>query len=290
METKSSKQAIFITGPTAVGKTNVALQLAQWLGTEIVSFDSRQFYRELKIGAAPPTEEELQLVSHHLIGHLSVKEEFNAGQFETAAMALLQKLFKKYDRVLLVGGSGMYMNALAEGFDTMPAADPKKRKDLNEIYRQKGLSPLQKELKIKDPKYYKEVDPNNPQRLIRALEVIRTTGQQYSDFRKGAVKSRPFDILKIGLNLPRALLYERINSRVDQMMATGLLQEVKSLVPYRGKNALQTVGYRELIRHLDGELSLEEAVVEIKKNSRRYAKRQLTWFRRDKENTLVFTN
>lgn len=278
-----SKTAIFICGPTAIGKTSVAIELAQWLKTEIISFDSRQFFKDLKIGAAPPSPEELQAVRHHLLGHLSVSEDFNAGDFETEALKILKQIFKDHDTAILVGGSGMYMKALTEGFDTMPEIPAKVREKLNQEFKEKALENLLRELEKKDPEYYQQVDRNNPQRVIRALEVIRATGQAYSDFRKGEKAERYFSILKIGLEMPREELYERINQRVDLMLEAGLEQEVRDLLPYRGKNSLQTVGYREFIRHFDGQWDRDTAISEIKKNSRRYAKRQLTWFRRDEE-------
>lgn len=277
-----SKTAIFIAGPTAVGKTDVAIQIAEWLQTEIISFDSRQFYKELKIGAAPPSPEELSRVPHHLVGHLSVKDDYSAGDFEKEALAKLDKVFETHDTAVLVGGSGLYMRILTDGFDEMPHIPAKVREKLNSELSEKGLEALANELKETDPKYYDTVDKQNPQRVIRALEVIRTTGNTYTSYRQGEKTKRPFNIIKIGLDLPREELYERINLRVDKMMEAGLYEEVKSLLSFRDKNSMQTVGYKELIRHFDGEISLEEAVEEIKKNSRRYAKRQLTWFRREK--------
>lgn len=278
-----SKTAIFIAGPTAVGKTDVAIQVAEWLQTEIISFDSRQFYKELKIGAAPPSPEELSRVPHHLVGHLSVKDDYSAGDFEKEALAKLDEIFEKHDTAVLVGGSGLYMRILTDGFDEMPHIPAEVREKLNTELTENGLETLAEELKQKDPKYFAQVDQQNPQRVIRALEVIRATGNTYTSYRQGSKTERPFNIIKIGLDLPREELYERINLRVDKMMEAGLEQEVKQLLPYRNQNSMQTVGYKELIRHFDGEISLEEAVDEIKKNSRRYAKRQLTWFRREKD-------
>lgn len=275
--------AIFIAGPTAVGKTEVAIQLAEWLKTKIISFDSRQFYRELKIGAAPPSEEEMARAPHNLVGHLSVNDDYSAGDFETEALAKLEEIFKKHDTAILVGGSGLYMRILTDGFDEMPEIPSEVRTKLNNELSEKGLEALANELKETDPEYYNTVDKQNPQRVIRALEVIRSTGNTYTSYRQGSKTERPFNIIKIGLDLPREELYERINLRVDKMMEAGLYAEVKSLLPYRDKNSMQTVGYKELIRHFDGEISLEEAVEEIKKNSRRYAKRQLTWFRRESD-------
>lgn len=278
-----SKTAIFIAGPTAVGKTDVAIQVAEWLQTEIISFDSRQFYKELKIGAAPPSPEELSRVPHHLVGHLSVKDDYSAGDFEKEALAKLDEIFEKHDTAVLVGGSGLYMRILTDGFDEMPHIPAEVREKLNTELTENGLETLAEELKQKDPKYFAQVDQQNPQRVIRALEVIRTTGNTYTSYRQGSKTERPFNIIKIGLDLPREELYERINLRVDKMMEAGLYEEVKSLLPFRDKNSMQTVGYKELIRHFDGEIDLATAVEEIKKNSRRYAKRQLTWFRREKD-------
>lgn len=278
-----NKTAIFICGPTAAGKTSVAISLASWLQTEIISFDSRQFFRELQIGAAPPSSEELKTIKHHLVGHLSVKDDYNAGDFERDALRILEQIFTNHDTAILVGGSGMYMNALTEGFDEMPEIPKALREELNERLHQQGLSALVEELKTHDPIYFHKVDQQNPQRVIRALEVIKATGKPYSSFRQGKPVKRDFNILKIGITLPREKLYERINKRVDLMINTGLEEEVRSLLPYRDKNSMQTVGYREFVRFFDGEWDRDMAISEIKKNSRRYAKRQMTWFRRDEE-------
>ncbi len=278
-----SKKAIFICGPTAVGKTEIALKLAGWLNTEIISFDSRQFFKELKVGAAPPSAEEQQLIRHHLVGHLSVAEDYNAGDFEQEALQLMDQLFIEKETVILAGGSGLYMKALTEGFDAMPDGDIAIRAELNQQFLNSGLGPLQKELMEKDPAYYDMVDRQNPQRIIRALEVIRNTGKPYTSFRKQEKAVRPFRSVKIGLELPRPELYQRINKRVEVMIAQGLEKEVRSLEMYRNKNALRTVGYNEFFKSFDGYISRQEAITEIQKNSRRYAKRQLTWFKRDPE-------
>lgn len=282
-ETVLSKTAIFICGPTAVGKTSVAIKLAQQLGTEIISFDSRQFFRELQIGAAPPSREELNAVQHHLVGHLSVKDDYNAGDFEQDALNLLETIFEKQETAILVGGSGMYMKALAEGFDEMPEIPTEIRERLNQRLGNEGLESLTEQLKTTDPTYHAQVDLKNPQRVIRALEIIEATGKPYSQFRKGEKTKRNFNILKIGIALPREELYERINKRVNLMVQAGLEEEARSLLPFREKNSMQTVGYREFVRYFDGEWDKKTAISEIKKNSRRYAKRQLTWFKRDKE-------
>lgn len=277
------KNAIFICGPTAIGKTSVAIEVANWLGCEIISFDSRQFFKELQIGAAPPSASELQKVKHHLIGHLSVSNEYNAGDFEEEALQKLKELYLTNDYVVMVGGSGMYMKALTDGFDDIPNADETIRNELNLLFKNLGLPSLLEELKMKDPDYYKIVDQNNPQRIIRALEVIRTTGKSFTSFRKGKKANRYFRTLKIGLKLPREELYNRINRRVDTMIEEGLKQEAKALVTYQSSNALQTVGYKEWWPYFESEVSLEETIEEIKKNTRRYAKRQMTWFNRDSE-------
>lgn len=276
-------QAIFITGPTAVGKTSLSIQIAQWLGAEIFSFDSRQFYRELKIGSAPPSAKELALVPHHFIADRSIKEPISAGDYERLALEALQEYFKKGRPAVFVGGSGLYMKAVCEGFDDLPKVPDRVRKHWQKVYAHQGITALQSQLADDDPRYYQEVDQQNPQRLIRALEIIETSGQPYSELRKKVKKSRSFEVIKIGLDLPREVLYHRINRRVDLMMEQGLLAECESLLPHRHENALQTVGYRELFEHLIGPLSLEDAVNKVKQNSRRYAKRQLTWFRREKD-------
>jgi tRNA dimethylallyltransferase len=281
VEKPSVNTVIAIAGPTAVGKTSVAIKLAQYFGTEIISFDSRQFYQQLKIGAAPPSAHELAQVKHHFIGHLSVDEEWNAGQFEDAALQKAKTLFQTYNPLILVGGSGLYLRAFSQGLDKMPTVSPSQRAALIRLLADEGLGALQQELKIKDPEYFEKVDIHNPQRLMRALELIRGSNTTYTELRKQKPKERPFKIITLGLNLPRHELYERINLRVDQMIADGLVEEVKALRDYQTFNALQTVGYKELFKHFNGELSAAEAVEEIKKNSRRYAKRQLTWFRKD---------
>lgn len=276
-----TKTAIFICGPTAIGKTGIAIQLAQWLDTEIISFDSRQFFKELQIGAAPPSEEELEMVPHHLVGQLSVKQDYNAGDFEKDAIEKLDQIFNNSDHAVLVGGSGLYMQALAEGFDEMPPIPDHIRMELNFRLKNEGLETLAKELQLKDPTYWEQVDQKNPQRIIRALEVIYSVGKPYSDLRKGKKSSRNFRIVKIGLNMARKDLYHRINTRVDLMLEQGLEQEVKSLMSYRDKNSMQTVGYKEFVAYFDDKWDRLTAIEEIKKNSRRYAKRQLTWFKRD---------
>lgn len=273
---------ISIQGPTASGKTSVAIQLAKWLNTEIISCDSRQFFKELKIGAAPPNADELALVPHHFIRHLSVTTEYNAGMFERDAIKKLDELFKTHQIVVMVGGSGLYANAVLHGFDNLPEADPEIRNSLNLLFKENGVKALQEELLRKDPEYYNVVDIENPHRLIRALEVIRQTNLPYSAQRKAQKTERNFDSISIVMDVPRPVLYERINKRVDAMMDFGLEQEARFLLDYRELQTLNTVGYKELFAHFDGDYSLAEAVNLIKQNTRRFAKRQVTWLKRDK--------
>lgn len=270
-----------IVGPTGIGKTSLSIILAQRLNTEIISCDSRQFYREMKIGTASPSLEELSLVSHHFINNLSIDQEYSVGDFEKDALKKISELFDKYNQLIMVGGSGLYEKAVNEGLDYFPDIDPNIRKELIKEFQEKGLDYLQDELKKNDPEYYAEVDCSNPTRMIRALEIFRGTGRPYSSFRNNLLRKRNFSTVKIGLTAPREIMYDKINKRVDLMIENGLLEEVISLKNYRHKNALQTVGYKELFEYLDGNISLEFAIEEIKKNSRRYAKRQLTWYRKD---------
>ena len=275
------KSLIVIAGPTAVGKTDLAIRLALHLQTEILSADSRQFYREMSIGTAKPSQEELNLVKHHFINSLSISDTYTAGDFELDGLRLLDELFKKKDQVILVGGSGLFIKAITDGFDSLPEVKPGVREELNSVLAESGLGTLQNRLKELDPEYYKEVDLNNPQRVIRALEVCISEGKPFSAFRKDEKKARAFKTVKIGLNQPREVLYERINKRVDNMIREGLLDEVKSLMPFRSSNALNTVGYTELFDFFDNQVTLPEAVEKIKQNTRKFAKRQLTWFRKD---------
>ena len=279
----SENLAIIIAGPTAAGKTGAGIALAQWLKTEILSFDSRQIYSELRIGAARPDQSELKAATHHFIASHSLTDSISAADYEEEALALMEQLFKQYNALVLVGGSGLYMRALTEGFDDIPKVPEDIRDNLIKELAESGLERLQTELLNTDPDYYQEVDIKNPQRLVRALEVIRHTGKPYSSFRSGYKKNRPFRVLKIALDLPREELYERINQRVDEMIADGLEEEVMSLKAFWEESPLKTVGYDELVRYFRGETGRIEAIDEIKKNTRRYAKRQLTWFRRDKE-------
>ncbi len=283
MEKKSANTLICVCGPTAVGKTAMAIAIAKHFHCEIISFDSRQFYRELSIGTAVPSANELAAAKHHFIHDRSINNSVNAGSFEKEALAKLEELFTRNPIVVAVGGTGLYLRALLEGMDDLPSIPGEIRQAILADYDREGLSFLQDEVARLDPQYWLKVDQKNPQRLIRALELLRHSGKTMDTLQKAEKKLRPFKALKIGLNMERPDLYEGINKRVDLMFASGLVEEVKSLQEHRHQNALQTVGYSELFCHFEGDLSLEEARNEIKKNSRRYAKRQLTWFRRDPE-------
>jgi tRNA dimethylallyltransferase len=280
---KRNKTIVVIAGPTAVGKTTVAIEVAKHFQTEIISADSRQCFKELNIGVARPSEEELQQVKHHFIASHSVKDEINAAVFEQYALEKANELFKQHDVVGMVGGTGLYLKAFCEGLDDIPAVDPAMRENILKSYEEKGLTWLQKELQQKDPEFYKVGEMQNPQRMMRALEVMESTGQSVLHFRKGKKTKRDFHIVKIGLELPKEKLYENINTRVDKMMEAGLVDEVKSLQLFKQLNALQTVGYSEIFNYLEGSISLEKAVEQIKTNTRQYAKRQMTWFRKDEE-------
>ena len=283
----STKKVVFIVGPTAIGKTALSIKLAQHFNTEIISCDSRQFYKELLIGAAPPDENELKKIKHHFIHNLSVTNSYNAGQFEIDALLTIEELHQKHDILIAIGGSGLYVDAICKGFDKLPKISSKNRENINYDYNKLGIEWLQKEVQKIDPKFYKSCDKNNPQRLLRALEVYKETGKNFSSFKKNKHEKRPFEIIKIGLNIDREKLYSRINKRVDIMMNDGLLGEVISLEQHRNLNALQTVGYKEIFSFLNNETTLENAVEQIKQNTRRLAKRQLTWFRKNK-NTKWF--
>ncbi|MEO0506904.1 MAG: tRNA (adenosine(37)-N6)-dimethylallyltransferase MiaA [Bacteroidota bacterium] len=279
----SPKTLIAVVGPTAIGKTRLAIALAKQFKTEIVSADSRQFFKEMSIGTAVPSSEELKTVPHHFIQHLSVHENFSVGDFERAALTKLDALFKNHDVAILVGGSGLYVDAVVKGMDTFPDVEPRIRQELNTVLETHGLEALQQELLEKDPEYHAKVDLNNPHRVIRALEICRGTKQPYSSFLGIQKAERRFNTLYVGLTAPREVIYQRIEQRVDLMMQVGLLEEAKSLYPLRQLNALQTVGYRELFSHFEGTYNLEEAIAEIKKNTRRFAKRQLTWLRKNED-------
>ncbi|MEQ8476558.1 tRNA (adenosine(37)-N6)-dimethylallyltransferase MiaA [Fulvivirga sp.] len=278
-----SKYLVSIVGPTAVGKTALCIDLAKALKTEIISADSRQFYKEMSIGTAKPTEQELIQVRHHFVGDRSVEDEFSAGKFEKEAIEIITELHESKEAVIMTGGSGLYIDAVLNGFNEMPEIDPEIRLNLNSKFEKEGLKVLLDELQEADPVYYETVDKGNPYRVIRGLEVYLSSGKPYSTFRTGEKKLRNFVVIKIGLDRFREELYERINKRVDMMMSLGLQEEVKALEAFREKQALQTVGYKEIFDHLDGLTTLDEAVELIKRNTRRYAKRQMTWFRRDNE-------
>lgn len=274
---------VSIVGPTAIGKTKIAIALAGHFKTEILSADSRQFYREMSIGTAVPSLEDLQAVLHHFIQHKSISDEYNVGDFERDVLAILERLFQKYRVVVLVGGSGLYVDAVTDGLHHFPEINPNIRKKLNDDLALNGLKPLQDALKARDLSYYQKVDLANPHRLIRALEVCIGTGLPYSSFLDRQKPPRPFKVVRLGIRTDRAILYQRIEERVDQMMVNGLLEEVNSLMEYQHLNAMQTVGYKELFRYLNKECDLGTAVAEIKKNTRRFAKRQMTWFRKNKD-------
>jgi tRNA dimethylallyltransferase len=279
----TDKTLIVIAGPTASGKTALAIQLAQNYKAVIISADSRQFYREMAIGTAKPTDEELITVKHYFINSHSITENFTVGDFEKQCLGLLKELFKYHDKVIMVGGSGLYIKAVCEGFDQLPVANHEIRSKLNGELQAQGIERLQEKLKIADPVYYETVDLNNPQRIIRALEVFEATGKPFSSFHTSLKVARPFRTIKFGLDWPREILYQRINQRVDTMLQQGLIEEVKSLLPYRHFNALNTVGYNELFDYFDGKTELHSAISLIKQNTRRFAKRQLTWFKKDKD-------
>lgn len=275
---------VSIVGPTAVGKTSFAIKLANHFRTEIISADSRQFYKEMEIGTAKPSLEELAKAKHHFINSHSIENYYSSGRFEEDALSLLEDLFGRYQVVVVVGGSGLYLKALWEGMDEVPEIDLSYRQELNKEFAQNGLKLLLEELEKCDPDYFTEVDRQNHQRVIRALEVVRSSGEPFSTFRRGGNKSgRPFRNLKIGLEMDREDLYDRINRRMDQMIADGLFEEAGNLILFRDHNALKTVGYSEIFGYLDGNYEKEEAVRLLKRNSRRYAKRQMTWFKKDPE-------
>lgn len=279
----SNKRLIVVAGPTAVGKTAECIRLAQMLNTEIVSADSRQFYKEMNIGVARPSESELATVPHHLIAHISVCQDYNVAMYEREALEVIEELFRIKDDIVLTGGSGLYVNAVCNGIDDIPDKDEGIRQELNDLFAEQGLEPLQRELQERDPEYWKIVDKQNHIRLIRALEVCRQTGRTFTSFRSQKKTQRNFDIVRIGIKRSRENLLERIYQRVDCMLEQGLIEEVKGLYEYKNLQALNAVGYKEIFDFLDGKTSLQEAVEQIKINTRRYAKRQMTWFCKDKE-------
>ncbi len=281
--TSGRKRLIVIVGATGSGKTDLSIAVAEHFGAPIISTDSRQFYRGMAIGTAQPPREQMERVEHHLVDCLDVTEDFNCGAYERVALDRLTQLFRKHDTVVAVGGSGLYIKALCEGMDDLPDAEPALREELLARLETEGLESLVEQLRELDEAYYNEVDRCNPQRVLRAVEVCLTTGQPYSSLRKGGTKKRDFEIVKVGIDYPREELYDRINRRVDMMIEAGLEAEARAMLPQRHLNALQTVGFSELFDYFDGIISKEEAIELIKRNSRRYAKRQMTWFRRDKD-------
>ncbi|MBT8257898.1 MAG: tRNA (adenosine(37)-N6)-dimethylallyltransferase MiaA [Bacteroidia bacterium] len=276
-----TKNLICIVGPTAIGKTALSIEVAQHFNTEIISCDSRQFFKEMNIGTAVPSEEELQLVKHHFIQHKSVKEPYSVGQFEKEAIDTIEKLFKDHDVLVLAGGSGLYMQAITRGLDDFPEIEPEIRQTLNKRLQHEGLENLQNELRQLDQTAYEQIEIDNPHRVIRALEVTLGSGKPYSSFLSKSSVKRPFETIMIGLVADREIIYERINRRVDLMFEEGLLEEARAVFPYKHLNALNTVGYKELFRFIEGEWELDFAISEIKKNTRRFAKRQLTWYRKN---------
>lgn len=284
------KKLIIILGPTAVGKTEFSLQLAEQLHTEILSCDSRQMFREMKIGTAAPTEKELNRVPHHFVGNLSIHDYYSCGKYEIDALAKCEELFQKHDTLIMTGGSMLYIDAICKGIDDVPNIDEDLRKSLWETFETDGLDPLRNQLRLLDPDYYNTIDLKNGKRIIHALEICLQTGQPYSSIRKNSKKERPFVIEKIGITRPREELYERINLRVEKMFDNGLLEEARSLYPYRELNALNTVGYKELFQYFDGNWTLDYAKQMIQQNTRHYAKKQITWFKRDSEIKWIETS
>jgi tRNA dimethylallyltransferase len=278
-----NKTVIVITGPTASGKTSLAIQAAQQYTTEIISADSRQCYREMNIGVAKPTAEQLNAVPHHFINSHSIRDEVNAVTFADYANRAADKIFIERDILIMVGGTGLYIKAFTDGLDDIPSIDPAIRERILAGYERNGLQWLQEQIRMKDPLFFNEGEVQNPQRLMRALEVVEGTGRSIRVFHTGVAATRKYDIVKYAIDIPREQLYDNINNRVDKMMEDGLVEEVRALLPYRHLNALQTVGYSELFEYFDGKLSLSEAVSRIKQNTRNYAKRQMTWFRKDKQ-------
>ncbi|SEW37964.1 tRNA (adenosine(37)-N6)-dimethylallyltransferase MiaA [Chitinophaga arvensicola] len=275
------KTVIIIAGPTASGKTALSVQIAQLFNTAVISADSRQCYREISIGTAKPSPEELSAVPHYFINSHSIREEVNAGIYEKLALQYTSEIFEKNDVAIMCGGTGLYIRAFVEGIDDMPAIAPGIRTHLNEQFARHGLSWLQEQLQERDPGFYATAETQNPQRLIRALEVLDATGQSITTFRNATRAQRDFRVIKIGINLPKEQLHHNIHYRVDQMIQAGLVEEVRSVLPYREHNALRTVGYQEIFSFLDGYISLDQAIDDIKTHTRQYAKRQLTWFRKD---------
>lgn len=283
MQIKNKKILLTVVGPTAIGKTSLAIDLALHFGTEIISCDSRQFFKEMSIGTAVPSSEELAQVKHHFIQHKSIFDTYSVGDFERDVITLLKELFKQHNVVIMVGGSGLYADAVVYGLDDFPEVSPEIRNELNELYQKQGITYLQTRLKDLDPIQYTQMDIQNPQRMMRALEVCIASGKPYSSFLNKKKTLRDFTNITIGLTAEREVVYNRINERVDLMLENGLLIEAQTLFPHKGLNALQTVGYRELFDFFEGKTSLAFAIEEIKKNTRRFAKRQYTWFHKNKD-------
>lgn len=282
-EKLDTKTLIVLLGPTGVGKTELSLQLAERLQAEIISADSRQLFKDLPIGTAAPTSQDLTRVKHHFISKLELTDYYSASQFEEDVMKLLDELFKTQDKVILTGGSMMYIDAITKGIDEIPTIDEKLRQEIKELWEKEGIEPIRSQLKLLDPVFYNQVDLKNHKRVIHALEICLMTGKPYSSLRTNQVKERPFRILKIGLKRDREELYERINRRVDLMMENGLLEEARKVYPFRALNSLNTVGYKELFQYFDGNWALDFAVEKIKQNSRIYSRKQMTWFKKDSE-------
>ncbi|BBE19255.1 tRNA dimethylallyltransferase [Aquipluma nitroreducens] len=274
---------IIVLGPTGVGKSDISIQLAKHFHTEIISADSRQFFKELSIGTAVPSSEDLEIVPHHFIQNKSIHNYYNVSEYETEALCLINELFAKLNPIVLTGGSMLYVDTICNGIDDIPTVDPEIRDDVIRWYEQNGIEALRQRLLEIDPEYYQIVDLNNPKRLLHAVEIHQMTGQPLTSFRKKTIKERSFRMIKIGINQDRKVLYERINQRVLKMMDAGLLEEAKTVCPYRMLNSLNTVGYKELFSYLDGECTLDEAIDLIQRNTRKYARKQLTWFRRDQQ-------
>ena len=285
MSSHTKKTVIIICGPTAAGKTTVSIQLAKHFQTEIISADSRQCFKELNIGVARPSEDELQKVKHHFVASHSINQEVNAVVFEKFALQKTNELFQQQNVIVMVGGTGLYLKAFCEGLDSVPDIDEVIRQNIIHNYETKGMEWLMQEVKLKDPVFYGTGEIQNPQRMMRALEVMEATGQSIVSFRKGAKAERDFAIIKTGLELPKEELHRNINTRTDKMMEAGLLNEVRELMPFKKLNALQTVGYKEMFDYINGDISLDDAVSQIKIATRQYAKRQLTWFKKDKSIT-----
>ncbi|MDD3961021.1 MAG: tRNA (adenosine(37)-N6)-dimethylallyltransferase MiaA [Bacteroidales bacterium] len=274
---------LVITGPTAVGKTEISVAVARYFNTSVISCDSRQFYKEMQIGTAAPDAAVLEAVPHYFVGHLSIHDPYNVSQYEQDVLQCLPVLFAQSDTVVMTGGSGLYIDGVVHGIDVLPNPDPAVRDRIHQFYLSEGLVGLQEWLQQLDPVYFQQVDKNNPNRLKRAIEICLSTGVRYSELRLNRPKVRSFEVIKVCLTRPREVLYQRINERVETMLALGLEEEARQLYPFRDFNALNTVGYRELFAYFEGRITREQAITDIKTHSRRYAKRQLTWFRRDPE-------